>query len=102
MKQQATIILGRAYPGAKDVAEALQIFQEFSQSVKKDFPGVQFELICAIEGQLAWLETWKSRSDLNAYYDGTIGLTDYPARFMEVSKRPPERLHMQQIGMAIK
>lgn len=101
-KPTTCIILARLYPATeKDVAEALQVYNEYCKSVTKDYTHVKFELICAIEGQLAWLETWKTRADLNAFYDNTIGLTDFPARFMQFSKRPPERLHMQPVGMAI-
>ena len=101
-KQPSCVVLARLYPAARDVEAALQTYHEFCKAITKDYPNVQFELICAVDGQMAWIETWKSRADLTAHYDNSVGLTDFPARFMQLSKKPPERLHLQPAGMVIK
>lgn len=102
MKQTGIMVLARSYPTAQQLPEAMSVYEDYCALVKKQAPATSIELICAVEGQLAWIEHWESRTVVQAFYDSYSGMSDLPVRLMNSSKRMPERHHYQALSDRIK
>lgn len=87
------IVLQRIYPDAAMLPAAVQLKDDWF-AVLRQFPQCkQVDLICCVEGQLAWLEYWDSKKSYEECINQKLGLglTDFPARMMECSQRPISR-----------
>ena len=97
MKKQQVIVLARATPSAKQLVEAVAVFEEFKTLVAARYPVVTIDLICAIEGQLSWLEYWPDKESLHKFYGEYIGFSDLPLRLVNASRHAPDRQHFQPL-----
>lgn len=97
MKKQQVTVMVRLTPSAKQLPEANAVWSEFKALVIKRHPEVVLDIICAIEGQMAWLETWPDKETLHKFYGEYVGFSDLPLRLVNASRHPPERQHFQPI-----
>ena len=87
------IVMQRLYPDSAQLQEAIQLKNDWFEMLKQ-FPECStVDLLCAVEGQVAWLEHWNSKKSHEECINGKLclGLTDYPSRMMACSVRPISR-----------
>ena len=102
MKTNSVMVLARCNPTAKQLPDAMKVYEEFCALVAKQCSETHIELLCGIEGQLAWIEEWPSKTALKQFYDNYAGFSDLPLRLMQASRGVPTRYHFQPVSDNLK
>ena len=96
-KKSGVIVLARSYPSAQQLPDAIKARDRLCEMIKKYKPSTKIEFICAIEGQLSWLEYWESFDALQMFNNSCVGISDVPVQFINTSKQPPVRHIFQEL-----
>ena len=102
MKQDGVMVFSRSFPSAEQLPEAMKVYEEYCELLKKQDSKIRVELICAIENQMVWLEHWESREKHQAFAEKYIGLSDLPARMFNASMRTPEMHYYKPLPHKVK
>jgi hypothetical protein len=95
---KTVVVLHRMEPIAGHFEEAKKISEEWFEFVKKipDCKGV--DLICCVEGRIAWFEEWTSKAAVDKFNEEHLPYADYAVRLMSCSRVVPSRPVYRKVG----